>query len=131
VRLQRRRECGSELTRVLSPTVFFLPVRTIASYTLLRLFSPSVKVGRPILADYISKATQFFYSRATVAQARVLFNSTSAYHFALALPGWTGSRDWVKRVEVNGTAGRWIAPPSTSRKDDDVVIYHVHGGGFT
>ncbi|GAA5888648.1 hypothetical protein JCM6882_009031 [Rhodosporidiobolus microsporus] len=111
---------------------FLLPVRTLASYTLLRFFSPQVRTaGRPIVADYLTKATQFFTSRTSVPQARLAFNSTTAYAIAFASPSFNGVRDWLTKVNVNGTSGRWIAKPGSPRKNDDVVLYYIHGGGFT
>ncbi|GAA5832343.1 hypothetical protein JCM11251_006416 [Rhodosporidiobolus azoricus] len=111
---------------------FFLPIRTIASYTLLRLFSPQVRTaGRPIIADYIAKATQFFCSRCSVPQARLVFNRTTSYAIACASPSFTGVRNWISKVEVNGTSGRWLAKPGSKRSEDDVVVYYIHGGGFT
>ncbi|KAL8287450.1 hypothetical protein RQP46_003308 [Phenoliferia psychrophenolica] len=45
-------------------------------------------------------------------------------------PAFKGKKDFLSYVEVNGTAGRWIAPPGTKRSEDEVVLYYVHGGGM-
>ncbi|GAA5866354.1 hypothetical protein JCM8547_000749 [Rhodosporidiobolus lusitaniae] len=123
---------GLHLVVTLSAHLFiFLPLRVLASYTLLRFTSGPSSFGRPLKADALAKFIQFFFSRASVPQARTLFNSATAYAVAYALPGWTGKREWVEKVDVNGTKGRWIAKPGTKRSEDDVVLYYVHGGGFT
>ncbi|GJN90345.1 hypothetical protein Rhopal_003354-T1 [Rhodotorula paludigena] len=115
-----------ELVRVL-----VLPARLLVSHVLLRWRSRIVQqVGRTALAEYLAKAAQFILSRLHVAQARIIFNRTRSYELVRRGPAFRGARDWVTRVEVNGTAGRWIATPGTQRKSDDVVLYFIHGGGF-
>ncbi|GAA6032094.1 hypothetical protein JCM8097_007070 [Rhodosporidiobolus ruineniae] len=111
----------------------FLPLRIFASHFALRLFSPTVrKVGRPLFADALSKLVQFFYSRCSVPQARIAFNSTTSYALTYAFrPAFRDRKDWVKEVKAYGVSGRWVAKPGTSRKDDDAVLYYIHGGGFT
>ena len=34
------------------------------------------------------------------------------------------------QISVNGTEGRWIAPPNTDRSQDQIVLYYLHGGAF-
>lgn len=86
-------------------------------------------VGRPLYADIPIRITRFLFARATPAQLRVIFNGTAAYKTAYAGPDFKGFEKWVSYVKVNGTAGRWIAPPSGDRAKDDLVMFFVHGGG--
>jgi len=114
-----------------APAVIVLPIRVILAHTVLRWRSRSVRVlGRPALADFVVKLAQFILSRLHVAQSRIIFNRDRSYNLVHGGPYFKGARDWVTRVEVNGTAGRWIALPGTRRAEDQVVLYFIHGGGF-
>ncbi|GAA5850101.1 hypothetical protein JCM9279_004909 [Rhodotorula babjevae] len=117
---------------VVLPHMFIvLPVRVMFAHTVLRWRSRSVRVlGRPALADFVVKLAQFILSRLHVAQSRIIFNRERSYNLVHGGPYFKGARDWVTRVEVNGTAGRWIALPGTRRAEDQVVLYFIHGGGF-
>lgn len=127
-----RRSCNSQvhtgnLFELLRP-VFTLPLTLLWHHLIARFRSPVVQVvGRPFYSDYIVKLSQYILSRCTVAQARMLFNRDKSYNTALAAPQFRGYRDWVTYVDVNGTTGRWIAPPHTDRSKDEVVLYFIHG----
>lgn len=108
--------------------VFLIPLQCFLEYFVLRLFSPVVQdVGRPIYTHYLIKLVQAVYRRSTPAQLRVLADRVRSYALVHSAPKYRG---WVKKVEVNGTSGRWLAAPETDRKKDDVVVYFIHGGGF-
>ena len=47
-----------------------------------------------------------------------------------SLPSWRKHKAWRSYVAEPGVTGRWIADHSTQRKDDDFVLFFVHGGGF-
>ncbi|GAA5993923.1 hypothetical protein JCM10908_002717, partial [Rhodotorula pacifica] len=112
----------------LSHLFFVLPLKLFLNYVLLRPFSPLVKdIGRPPLAHAIVSQVATCYDRWTPAQIRLLLDRKNSYKLKHSGAEFKG---WVQHIEVNGTAGRWLAPPGTQRKDDDVVIYFVHGGGF-
>ncbi|BGP41526.1 hypothetical protein JCM10450v2_005574 [Rhodotorula kratochvilovae] len=116
---------------VLPHMFIVLPIRILFTHVLLRWRSPVVRVlGRPALAEYVTKLAQFILSRLHTAQARIIFDRVRSYKLVQQGPYFKGARDWVTRVEVNGTAGRWIAVPGTKRSDDQVVLYFIHGGGF-
>ncbi|GAA5981329.1 hypothetical protein JCM11641_005286 [Rhodosporidiobolus odoratus] len=111
---------------------FFLPLRVILERGLLCLIHPIQRtLGRPLLADVLAKFTQWIFSRCSIPQVRFFCNNTNSYALTHAGPAFKGKRDWVKKVEVNGTAGWWIAEPGTDRTEDDVVVYHLHGGAST
>lgn len=111
-----------------SPTVFVLPLKLFFEYIVFRPINPLVKdIGRPLLAHAIVRQIATCYDRWTPAQIRLLLDRKNSYTLKHSGSEFKG---WVTRVEVNGTAGRWLAPPGSQRKDDDVVIYFVHGGGF-
>ncbi|BGP33474.1 hypothetical protein JCM10296v2_005276 [Rhodotorula toruloides] len=119
------------LALVLPQIFIVLPARIFVTHVLLRWRSPIVRViGRPALADYVSKLAQFILSRCHTAQVRIVFDRVRSYKLVQSGPYFKGCRDWVTKVEVNGTAGRWIALPGTRREEDDVVLFFVHGGGF-
>ncbi|TNY18561.1 Proteophosphoglycan ppg4 [Rhodotorula diobovata] len=119
------------LALVLPHLFFVLPVRILLAHTVLRWRSRSVRVlGRPALADFVTKLAQFILSRLPVSQSRIVFNRDRSYKLVHSGPYFKGARDWVTHVEVNGTAGRWIALPGTRRAEDQVVLYFIHGGGF-
>lgn len=106
-------------------------MRILLAHTVLRWRSRSVRVlGRPALADFVTKLAQFILSRLPVSQSRIVFNRDRSYKLVHSGPYFKGARDWVTHVEVNGTAGRWIALPGTRRAEDQVVLYFIHGGGF-
>ncbi|KDE05363.1 hypothetical protein MVLG_04275 [Microbotryum lychnidis-dioicae p1A1 Lamole] len=108
-----------------------LPLEIILSHIILRFRSKMVHlIGRPWYADYVRRLTQFVLSRTTTAQARVIFNRTNAYTLAYAGVAFIGYKDWVTQISVNGTTGRWLAPPGSKRSEDEVVLYMIHGGGF-
>ncbi|GEM08665.1 arylacetamide deacetylase-like 2 [Rhodotorula toruloides] len=108
--------------------VFLVPWQCFLEYFVLRLFSPVVQeVGRPIYTHYLIKLVQAVYRRSTPAQLRILADRVRSYALVHSAPKFRG---WVKKVEVNGTSGRWLAAPGTDRKKDDVVVYYIHGGGF-
>ncbi|KWU40982.1 alpha/beta-hydrolase, partial [Rhodotorula sp. JG-1b] len=112
----------------LSHLFFVLPLKLFLGYFVFRPFNPLVKdIGRPLLADALVRQIATCYDRWTPAQIRLLLDRKRSYALTHAASEFKG---WVKHVKVNGTAGRWLAPPKTDRKDDDVVIYFVHGGGF-
>lgn len=46
------------------------------------------------------------------------------------LPSWRKHKSWLKYVKEPGITGRWIADHNHERKDDDVVLFFTHGGGF-
>ncbi|GAA5826369.1 hypothetical protein JCM3770_000640 [Rhodotorula araucariae] len=116
---------------VLPHMFIVLPIRILFTHVLLRWRSPAVRVlGRTALAEYVTKLAQFILSRLHTAQARIIFDRVRSYKLVQQGPYFKGARDWVTRVEVNGTAGRWIAVPGTKRADDQVVLFFVHGGGF-
>lgn len=105
-----------------------LPLKLFLGYFVFRPFNPLVKdIGRPLLADALVRQIATCYDRWTPAQIRLLLDRKRSYALTHAAPEFKG---WVKHVKVNGTAGRWLSPPKTDRKDDGVVIYFVHGGGF-
>lgn len=109
-------------------TVITLPLTILWHHVFARFSSPVVQVvGRPFYSDFIVKLSQYILSRCTAAQARMLFNRDKSYNTAYATPHFRGYRDWVISVDVNGTTGRWIAPPHTDRSKDEVVLYYVHG----
>ncbi|KAM0750666.1 alpha/beta-hydrolase [Meredithblackwellia eburnea MCA 4105] len=116
----------------LLPRIFVtVPIHIVWNYILNRWRSPLVQlIGRPWYSDFVCQLVRYFMARVTPAQARILFNRTRSYKIQLLKPEFKGYTDWVSYVEVNGTAGRWIAPPGTRREDDEVVFYYVHGGGF-
>ena len=108
--------------------VVTLPITIAWQHLIARWRSPIVQyVGRPFYADFVVKLSQFILSRCTAAQARMLFNRDKSYSTAYSAPPFRGYRDWVTYVDVNGTTGRWIAPPHTDRSKDEVVLYYVHG----
>ena len=105
-----------------------LPLKLFLGYFVFRPFNPLVKdIGRPLLADALVRQIATCYDRWTPAQIRILLDRKRSYALTHAASEFKG---WIQHVKVNGTAGRWLAPPKTDRKDDDVVIYFVHGGGF-
>ncbi|GAA5888645.1 hypothetical protein JCM6882_009030 [Rhodosporidiobolus microsporus] len=79
---------------------------------------------------FLTHLVQFLICRLHVAQVRIILDRERSYDRVHKTPRFREYQEWLSRVEVNGTAGRWIARPGTQRKDDDVVIYYVHGGGF-
>ncbi|GAA5973979.1 hypothetical protein JCM8115_006760 [Rhodotorula mucilaginosa] len=112
----------------LSHLFFVLPLKLFLGYFVFRPFNPLVKdIGRPLLADALVRQIATCYDRWTPAQIRLLLDRKRSYALTHAASEFKG---WIQHVKVNGTAGRWLAPPKTDRKDDDVVIYFVHGGGF-
>ncbi|KAK4049149.1 hypothetical protein OIV83_004332 [Microbotryomycetes sp. JL201] len=110
--------------------LFVLPARLVWHHLINRWRSNVAKIGRPVYSDFVVKLSQFILSRCTAAEARILFNRTVAYDITFKGPQFAGYRDWVTPVDVKGVQGRWIAPPGTKRKDDEVVLYFIHGGGF-
>ncbi|GAA5858740.1 hypothetical protein JCM1840_006536 [Sporobolomyces johnsonii] len=116
------------------PQIFvIIPLRVLWHHVLNRRWSPLVQIlGRKALADAVTKIAQFILSRAHVEQSRIVFNRDRSYRLIHAIsPYFRGQwRSWVERIEVNGTAGRWIAKPGTERKKDEAVLYFIHGGGF-
>lgn len=111
--------------------LFSIPVSILWHHVINRFRSSIVNVvGRPLYADIPIRITRFLFARATPAQLRVIFNGTAAYKTAYAGPDFKGFEKWVSYVKVNGTAGRWIAPPSGDRAKDDLVMFFVHGGGM-
>ncbi|KAM0786498.1 hypothetical protein ACM66B_001956 [Microbotryomycetes sp. NB124-2] len=110
--------------------LFVLPARLVWHHLINRWRSGVVKIGRPAYSDFVVKLTQYVLARCTAAEARILFNRTFAYDITFKGPQFAGHRDWVSPVDVKGVQGRWIAPPGTKRKDDEVVLYFIHGGGF-
>lgn len=84
-------------------------------------------VGRPVLADAVVRFTRYFLGHAGHLQARVLFDRSVSYNMINSLFGQKG---WVTVLE-HGFRARVIAPPSTSRAEDEVCLLFVHGGAFT
>ncbi|KAL8287572.1 hypothetical protein RQP46_003430 [Phenoliferia psychrophenolica] len=108
-----------------------IPIHLIWHYLLNRRNSPLVQViGRPWYADIPVQLVRYLFARGTAAQMRILFDRTRSYKLAHMKPEFKGKKEWLSYVKVNGTAGRWTAPPGTKRYDDEVVLYYVHGGGF-
>lgn len=111
------------------PRLFItLPLGIFYHHVLMRWRSSVVQVvGRPWYADFVAQLSAYYLGRASVAEARLLFNRTQAYDMVHAGPHFSGYRDWVSYVKVNGTAGRWLAPPNTKRSEDEVVFFYIHG----
>lgn len=45
-------------------------------------------------------------------------------------PSWWKHKSWLKYIKEPGITGRWIADHTTERKEDDLILIFVHGGGF-
>jgi hypothetical protein len=45
-------------------------------------------------------------------------------------PVWANHQDWRQEVQEAGFTGRWLANPRRQRRDDDLILFNVHGGGF-
>lgn len=77
-----------------------------------------------------------YLSRGSPAEGRAsFFGRKTAYSMMYALPSWRKHKAWRANVaEASyGVTGRWIADNPhvpAQRKDDDLVILFVHGGGF-
>lgn len=100
-------------------------------YIINRRNSPLVQViGRPWYGDILVQLVRYMFARSNAAQSRVLFDRVRSYKLAHMKPEFKGKKDWLEHVSVNGTAGRWTAPPNTKRAEDAVCLYYVHGGGF-
>ncbi|GAA6063360.1 hypothetical protein JCM10212_004406 [Sporobolomyces blumeae] len=112
--------------------LIFSPLRTLWHRVLYRKFSANVQLlGRTGLADFVTNLAQYILSHCDAAQARILFDRVKSYERIWSQsPYLKNDKAWLSRVEVNGTAGRWIARPGTDRSKDDVVVYFIHGGGF-
>jgi len=98
-----------------------------------RIFKSSIRtnIGRPMFADLVARFTYYILARATVGQARAtLFGRGWPHSVGFASPYWSGKRRWIKEVREPGVTGRWLADDTTARKDDDLVMLWVHGGGF-
>ncbi|GAB00048.1 uncharacterized protein L969DRAFT_20322 [Mixia osmundae IAM 14324] len=100
--------------------------------TFYRYKSAIVKnVGRPAYADVVARMTNYVLSRSTQSQARaLLFGRTNPYNMTYSSPLFWGKKQWLSEVKEPGITGRWIANQHTARKDDDLVLFFVHGGGF-
>ena len=73
---------------------------------------------------------RYILTRFTIGQARIRFNRRLTYRMAHGKSNFKRKKDWLQPLsKINGTAGRWIAPPGTSRQDDEVVLMYAHGGG--
>ncbi|GAA5832345.1 hypothetical protein JCM11251_006417 [Rhodosporidiobolus azoricus] len=122
---------ASFILHVVPRALIYLPARLIVSHVLFRPFSSQVQVlGRSARASFWIKLMQFMICKLHVAQVRILLDRKHSYLKKHAEPRFKEYKEWLSEVEVNGTAGRWIAKPDTLRRDDDVVIYYIHGGGF-
>ncbi|BGP17632.1 hypothetical protein JCM10213_001283 [Rhodosporidiobolus nylandii] len=120
---KHRHSLASTLHTLLSTFALFLhiPCHLIWHYLLVRRSSGVVQeIGRPALHETAVLLVRHLFLKSYLAPARLVF--------ALALPS-----KWVRKVEVAGTKGRWIAKPGTTeedRKDDELVMLWIHGGGF-
>ncbi|GAA5902011.1 hypothetical protein JCM5296_007554 [Sporobolomyces johnsonii] len=96
-----------------------LPFHILLHYVFLRPWSPLVQLlGRPASVEVGVQAVRLIFGKVYLAPSRPVFAKRE-------------KDDWVELVEVNGTKGTWLAPPRTERKDDDLVLYFLHGGAFT
>ncbi|CEQ41213.1 SPOSA6832_02918, partial [Sporobolomyces salmonicolor] len=113
--------------------LFFIPLQLLYHHVLFRWRSRVVQeIGRSALSDFFIRFGRCFFSRGMPAQQRVLYSRDASYRRVFSGPRFKGFEEWAgELIEVNGTRGRWLAPPGTDRKDDKVVIYNLHGGGFT
>ncbi|SCV74956.1 BQ2448_7985 [Microbotryum intermedium] len=93
-----------------------LPLHILFRYAILRDRDNVYReIGRPWSGEYARKICQYLITNC----------------YAAAYSKWGEYKEWSSaRVSVNGTTGRWIAPPGTKRSEDQVVLYYVHRGGF-
>lgn len=113
--------------------VITLPCHLIWHYIINRRNSALVQViGRPWWGDIMIQLGRYILTRSSVAQSRIIFDRVKSYKIALhkSQKDFKGRKDWLSYVSVNGTAGRWTAPPGTRRSEDEVVMFYCHGGGF-
>ncbi|GAA5823997.1 hypothetical protein JCM10212_005312, partial [Sporobolomyces blumeae] len=98
-----------------------LPFHLVSHYVLRRSSSPLVQtVGRHPLAQVASRVIRSSFGNTYLAASRGIF--------AMQL-GWRD--EWIRRVDVDGLKGVWVSPPRSERKDDELVLYWIHGGAFT
>ncbi|BGP41260.1 hypothetical protein JCM10450v2_005302 [Rhodotorula kratochvilovae] len=118
---QHRHSLASSVHLLLSTTALLLriPFHLLYHYVFFRFRSPLVQeLGRPPIAEVAALLVRHLFLKAYLAPGRLAFS--------LALPN-----KWVKTVEVGAVRANWIAPPDgSSRKDDDLILYWIHGGGF-
>ncbi|GAA6013968.1 hypothetical protein JCM11491_003472 [Sporobolomyces phaffii] len=98
-----------------------LPFYLAYHYIFFRHRSPLVAAGRHPVAEVVNHIAKTAFSHAYLAPGRAVFATQ------LFLKGDC----WFERVTTDqGVKGTWIRPPSTSRIDDDLVLYWIHGGAF-
>ncbi|GAA5907540.1 hypothetical protein JCM8208_001410 [Rhodotorula glutinis] len=120
-----RRTLGSTLHALLSSAALLLhlPFHLIYHFVLFRSTSPLVQVlGRSPLAETAAVLVRHIFLHLGIAPGRALFS------LGMGLPS-----SWVTRADAGEVKANWVAPPSSgpSHKDDDLVLFWIHGGAFT
>ncbi|KDE05364.1 hypothetical protein MVLG_04276 [Microbotryum lychnidis-dioicae p1A1 Lamole] len=107
-----------------------LPISILFRYAILRDRDNIYReIGRPWSGEYVCKICRYLITNCYAVEGRLLFNRDKAYDMAYL--NWGEYKEWSNpRISVNGTTGRWIAPPGSKRSEDQIVLYYVHGGGF-
>jgi hypothetical protein len=96
-----------------------LPFHLLYHYVFLRHRSPLVQiVGRHPVAEAINHVAKCIFLDAALAPSRAVFATQ------LFLRG----DKWVEKITTKkGVKGIWICPPGSDRKEDQLVLYWVHG----
>ncbi|SCV74959.1 BQ2448_7988 [Microbotryum intermedium] len=103
-----------------------LPLGLLKDYVFQRFWAPVPRdIGRPVQAELVLRLAKYVLTRATPAQARLIFGERD-YRDAYKSKTFKNYQNWVQNVSDRGIVGRWIAPPATDRADDDVVLYYLH-----
>ncbi|KAK4701692.1 hypothetical protein P7C70_g4539, partial [Phenoliferia sp. Uapishka_3] len=121
---------GLQLALVILPRILVdATFNVLRHFVFTRSSSPLVQeVGRSAVGDIIQRSIRNYFAWATFAQIRVVLNRNISHKLSLFAD--MKSQGWVEYVHINGTKGRWIAPPGTNREDDKLVLLWVHGGAF-
>ncbi|GAA5848134.1 hypothetical protein JCM5353_006681 [Sporobolomyces roseus] len=96
-----------------------IPFHLTSHYIVFRSRSPSVQIGRHPVAFITHRFIRWSFGECYRESIRWIYK-------VQPFPSlWKNQR--IERVEK----GVWIRPPGTQRKEDDLVLYWIHGGAFT
>ncbi|GAA5895725.1 alpha/beta hydrolase [Sporobolomyces salmoneus] len=98
-----------------------LPFYLLYHYVLFRNRSTLVKIGRNPLAEVINHVAKEIFNNFPLSGSRAVF----------ATQLFLRRDKWIERITTDeGVKGVWIRRPGTDRRDDDLVLYFLHGGAF-